>query len=103
MVLATFPEVAASSGAGAFAGMVGGDVIPHYGWLALLAMVVSGVWVVFYNYKILVGVGGRLGTCAFLAMNITNLLFTMSSQTVPWSLCGRTDQLWSERLDVVPS
>jgi hypothetical protein len=102
-LLATFPEVAASSGAGSFAGMVGLEVIPNHGWLTLLALVVSGVWMLFYHYKILVGCGGRLGTCAFISMNITNILFVMSSGTVPWSLYGDASQLWSDRLEIVPS
>lgn len=102
-VLATFPEVAASSGAGAYSGMVGLDVIPNYGWLALLCVVVSMVWILFHHFKILVGCGGRLGTCAFISMNITTILFVMSTGTVPWSLYGDSSQLWSERLDVVPS
>jgi len=101
-ILATFPEVAASSGAGAFAGMVGLDVIPNYGWLAVFALIVSVVWMIFYNYKILVGCGGRLGTCAFISMNITTIIFAMSG-IVPWSLYGNVNQLWSDRLEIVPS
>ena len=102
-VLATFPEVAASSGAGAFAGMVGRAAIPNYGWLALLTLIVSIVWMVFYHFKILVGCGGRLGTCAFLSMNITSVLFTMPSSAVSWSLYGDAGELWSQRLEVLPS
>lgn len=102
VVLATFPEVAASSGAGAFAGMSSLDAIPNYGWLALLALVVSVIWMIFYHFKILVGCGGRLGTCAFISMNIVALV-SMLSRTVPWSLYGDASRLWSERLEVVPS
>lgn len=102
-VLATFPEVAASSGAGAFAGMAGRSAIPDYGWLALLSLIVSVVWMIFYHFKILVGCGGRLGTCAFIAMNMTVVLFAMPSGTVPWSLYGDADELWAQRLELVPS
>ena len=103
LVLATFPEVAASAGAGAFAGMASARSVPHYGWLCLLALTVSVVWWLFHRFKILVGCGGRLGTCAFLAMNITVALWAMPSGAVPWELYGDTGRLWAERLEVVPS
>ena len=103
LVLATFPEVAASAGAGAFAGMAGNTAIPNYGWLTLLSLVVSGVWLTFHRYKILVGCGGRLGTCAFISMNITVILFGMPSGAVSWSLYGNSNNLWMERLQLVPS
>ena len=103
MVLATFPEVAASAGAGAFAGMASGITIPNYGWLALLALVTSVVWTTFHHFKILVGCGGRLGTSAFLSMNLTVALFIMPSGAVSWSQYGNINELWSERLELVPS
>lgn len=103
LVLATFPEVAASSGAGAFVGMVSIEVVPNYGWLALLAFVLSVVWMVFYRFRFLVGCGGRLGTCAFISMNITTVVFLMPSGIIPWSLYGDATQLWSQRLELVPS
>jgi len=103
IVLATFPEVAASAGAGAFAGMASLDSIPNYGWLTLLALITSSVWMIFHRFKVLVGCGGRIGTCAFISMNITVALFAMPSGTVSWSLYVDTDQLWSERLELVPS
>jgi len=103
MVLATFPEVAASSGAGAFAGMASATSVPNYGWLCLLAFLVSAVWWLFHRCKLLVGCGGRLGTCAFVAMNLTVALFAMPSGAVPWELYGDTGRLWAERLEVVPS
>lgn len=101
MVLATFPEVAASAGAGAFAGMASTNVIPHHGWLVLLAGTTSVTWLCFHKYNWLVGYGGRLGTCAFIAMNVTVAVFVMPAGQVPWSMYG--DRLWSERLAVVPS
>ena len=103
LVLATFPEVAASAGAGAFAGMAGPNAIPNYAWLALLSLVISGVWLLFHRFKILVGCGGRLGTCAFISMNITVALAAMPSGAVPWSLYGDSARLWSDRLELVPS
>jgi len=103
IVLATFPEVAASAGAGAFAGMASLDSIPNFGWLTLLALITSSVWMIFHRFKVLVGCGGRIGTCAFISMNITVALFAMPSGTIPWSLYVDTRQLWSERLELVPS
>lgn len=103
IVLATFPEVAASAGAGAFAGMASLDTIPNYGWLALLALITSAVWTTFHHFKLLVGFGGRLGTCAFISMNITVAVFIMPSGVVPWSFYGNVHELWSEQLELVPS
>lgn len=103
LVLATFPEVAASAGAGAFAGMAGTGAVPHYGWLALLAVLTSAVWWTFHRFKLLVGCSGRLGTCAFLGMNATVAVFGMPSGAVPWSFYADTTRLWSERLEILPS
>ena len=103
VVLATFPEIAASSGAGAFAGMASDVAIPNFGWLALLALATSAVWMLFHRFKILVGCGGRLGTCAFIAMNLTVALVAMPSRAVPWSLYGDSTRLWSGRIELLPS
>mmetsp|Transcript_7468 Transcript_7468/g.20781 ORF Transcript_7468/g.20781 Transcript_7468/m.20781 type:complete len:426 (-) Transcript_7468:1316-2593(-) len=103
VVVATFPEIAASSGAGAFAGMASDVAIPNFAWLALLALATSGVWMLFHRFKILVGCGGRLGTCAFIAMNLTVAFVAMPSRTVPWSLYGDSNRLWSGRIELVPS
>lgn len=106
LVLATFPEVAASAGAGAFAGMAGSTAIPNFWWLALLALNTSVVWTFFHRHKVLSGCGGRLGTCAFVAMNITAVVFGMPFGAIPWSLycdnIGSTN-LWIGRLELVPS
>lgn len=103
IVLSTFPEIAASSGAGAFAGMASDTAIPNFAWLTLLALATSAVWMMFHRFKILVGCGGRLGTCAFIAMNLTVALVAMPSRAVPWSLYGDSSRLWSGRLELVPS
>uniref|UniRef100_A0A7S4K8C6 Uncharacterized protein n=1 Tax=Odontella aurita TaxID=265563 RepID=A0A7S4K8C6_9STRA len=103
LVLATLPEVAASAGAGAFAGMAGMAAIPNYGWLSLLALVVSVIWLSFHRFKILVGCGGRLGTCAFISMNVTVALVGMPSGAISWSLYGDGSKLWSDRLELIPS
>lgn len=103
IVIATFPEIAASSGAGAFAGMASDVAIPNFAWLALLALVTSAIWMLFHRFKILVGCGGRLGTCAFIAMNLTVALVAMPSGAVPWSLYGDSNRLWSGRIELVPS
>lgn len=99
IVIATFPEIAASSGAGAFAGMASDVAIPNFAWLALLALVTSAIWMLFHRFKILVGCGGRLGTCAFIAMNLTVALVAMPSGAVPWSLYGDSNRLWSGRIE----
>ena len=57
----------------------------NYLWLLLLSVVVGLVWCfVITPFKILDGSGGRLGTTAFIGMNITMLLFFGPLGVVQW-------------------
>ena len=95
IALVSFPEISAASAAGAFAGMASSDAIINYGWLCFLSIVVSVMWLIFNRFKLLVGFGGRIGTCAFMSMNIVSLI-AMISGKVPWSLYGNVNELWSQ-------
>jgi hypothetical protein len=59
IALAAFPELAGTSGVGAFAGMATSDAIINYGYLCLLSIIVSIVWFIFNHYKLLIGFGVR--------------------------------------------
>jgi hypothetical protein len=103
LVLATFPQLAAPAGVGAFAGMAGQGTIPSYAWLSLLSLLATGLWQVFVHFKVALGFGGRLGMCVFISMNATLLVFAIPSGKVPWSFYGDASQLWSTSLEVEPS
>jgi hypothetical protein len=98
MVLVAFPELSAASAVGAFAGMASSAAVIDYGWLCLLSIIVSIVWFIYNYYELLVGFGGRIGTCVFASMNIFSLI-AMASGAVPWSLYGDAKVLWSQQLD----
>ena len=102
IALSSFPEISAASAAGAFAGMASSEAIINYGWLCLLSIVVSVMWLIFNRYKLLVGFGGRIGTCAFISMNIVSLI-AMISGKVPWTLYGNVNELWPQRLELTTS
>ena len=102
MALVAFPEVTVASAAGAFAGMASKLAIINYGWLSLLSITVSVMWLVFNRVKLLVGFGGRIGFCVFVSMNFVALI-AMISGKIPWALYLDVDQLWSQRLDLKTS
>ena len=102
MSLVAFPEMSAASAAGAFAGMANSVSIINYGWLCLLSIVVSVMWLTFNRYKLLVGYGGRIGTCAFISMNIVSVIAMLSGK-VPWTLYGDINDMWAQRLELTTS
>jgi hypothetical protein len=102
LACSAYPQLSASIGVGVFAGMTS-LVQTNYGWLTMYIVITIILWLlVFHKYKFLVGFGGRLGTCAFIGQNITQLIMigisSLPSSTLnsTWSSSyGSLSSLWS--------
>lgn len=66
----SMPQLAAAWNVGVFIGMAGVVTVPNWWWYTLLVAFVLGIWAIFVRFKVLVGYGGRLGTCVFIAHNL---------------------------------
>jgi len=95
----SIPQLVAQIAIGAYAGMVGQETIDSYGWLTLLAVLVTAIFEMASRYKLLVGCSGRLGTLAFIACNITVIL-AAASRNVPWNRYGDSNVLWGDVLNL---
>lgn len=80
------PQVNVSIACGSYLGMGSPVTIPSFAWLCLSAAILSALWMVFIRFKILVGIGGRLGVCVFLAHNFTIITILAPAGFVPWGV-----------------
>lgn len=68
---ATFPHLITAAACGVYAGSVSPQTLPSLWWVALLGVLTSAVWQLVSKHKLMLGLGGRLGASAFVAMNLT--------------------------------
>jgi hypothetical protein len=104
LACSVYPQLSASAAAGAFSGMTS-LVNNSYGWLTLLIVITIILWLfVFTKYKLLVGFGGRIGFCVFIAQNILQLIMIAISSlpssihSSSWSAYGSSSNLWTSSI-----
>lgn len=59
---------------GSYAGMIAKEMAPTWWWVTLHALFAVGGWLVLQKYKLLNGVGGRLGSMTFVTGNLATLV-----------------------------
>jgi hypothetical protein len=104
LACSAYPQLSASAAVGALAGMTS-LLDNNYGWLTLLIFITIVLWLfVFNKYKLLLGFGGRLGVCVFIAQNILELimiamsLIPSSTLNSTGSAYGSSSNLWSSSI-----
>jgi hypothetical protein len=70
-------------------------VIPGLGWLALVAIFASALWLAARHWKIAEGNGGRYGVVAFIATNIVVVVIMIPADVVPWGRFAQGMGHWS--------
>ena len=81
------PNMVEATTVGAITGMSSHrhpEVVPDYGWMALVAIFASALWLAARHWKIAEGNGGRYGTVAFIATNIVVVVIMIPAGIVPW-------------------
>ena len=81
------PNMVEATTVGAITGMSSHrhpEVVPDFGWLALVAIFASALWLAARHWKIAEGNGGRYGTVAFIATNIVVVVIMIPAGIVPW-------------------
>jgi hypothetical protein len=68
---------------GAYAGMIDPRLAPNWGWIALHASLAVVGWLVLSRYKLLNGVGGRLGTMTYITGNAATFI-AIAAGDVAW-------------------
>lgn len=98
---AAYPPLITSVACGVYVGSVSPETIVSYPWLVLLASVTALVWKIVCFNKMMLGLSGRLGTTAFVAMNITAVLAVFPfSGVASWERYGSVESLWGDRLTI---
>ena len=96
LLSAIAPHLSAASGVGVFTGLAGRVAIPNQGYLTVLMLVACFVWWLMIKFKVLLGVGGRLGGCVFVTMLLLHSIVLMPAGVVPWSLYTGGGATYSE-------
>ena len=97
LIGAVLPQLDVSVAIGTYTAMASPQTIVNYGWLTLLAFTTATIWLLGLRYNLLLGYSGRLGTLAFVAMNIT-FIIVAATGAAPWDRYGSKNLLWAQVL-----
>ena len=95
-----FPPLVAAAACGTCIGGQYPVTVANYGWLLLLSIISGAAWVLVQKRNLLLGFSGRLGSTAFVSMNLGMMLVLGPSRLVPWSQDGSSTFMWKERWTV---
>ena len=80
------PQLSPAFNVGVFAGMSGLNTVPGWDYFTLLAFGCAGMWALFVSLRLLVGFGGRLGTCVFIVHNLVTAIVICPAGAASWSI-----------------